>query len=112
MIINCDKCNKNFNVENHLIPDSGRLLQCGNCKNEWFFNPIKTTSVKKQSLNIITKKTINKKKPFFDEDSSNFFTKNNEDQSENDKPKSIIKSNVKKSDSKRILGNLLIIIIT
>ena len=43
---------------------------------------------------------------------SNFFTKNNEDQSENDKPKSIIKSNVKKSDSKRILGNLLIIIIT
>ena len=38
MIIVCPSCNKNFNVKDDQIPDKGRLLQCGNCKHEWFYS--------------------------------------------------------------------------
>ena len=37
MIIVCSSCGKNFNVRDDLIPDKGRLLQCSNCKHEWFY---------------------------------------------------------------------------
>jgi len=37
MIINCDKCNKKFKVDDNLIPSKGRLLKCGNCDYSWFF---------------------------------------------------------------------------
>ena len=37
MIIVCPSCGKNFNVRDDQIPDKGRLLQCSNCKHEWFF---------------------------------------------------------------------------
>ena len=36
MIIVCPSCGKNFNVRDDQIPDKGRLLQCSNCKHEWF----------------------------------------------------------------------------
>ena len=42
MIIKCNKCNKSFELDDHLIPKQGRLLKCGNCENTWFFqNEIK-----------------------------------------------------------------------
>ena len=42
MIITCEKCSKNFNINDNLIPDAGRLLQCGSCDHKWFYNkPIK-----------------------------------------------------------------------
>ena len=37
MIISCEQCNKNFEVESNLIPPSGRLLQCSSCGHKWFF---------------------------------------------------------------------------
>ena len=37
MIIVCPSCGKNFNVRDDRIPDKGRLLQCSNCKHEWFY---------------------------------------------------------------------------
>ncbi|MFL2887227.1 MAG: zinc-ribbon domain-containing protein [Candidatus Pelagibacter sp.] len=37
MIINCQNCNKKFNVNSNLIGDNGRLLQCSNCNHKWFF---------------------------------------------------------------------------
>ena len=37
MIIVCPSCGKNFNVKDDQIPDKGRLLQCSNCKHEWFY---------------------------------------------------------------------------
>ena len=37
MIIVCPSCSKNFNVKDDQIPDKGRLLQCSNCKHEWFY---------------------------------------------------------------------------
>ncbi len=38
MIIVCPSCGKNFNVRDDQIPDKGRLLQCSNCKHEWFYS--------------------------------------------------------------------------
>ena len=37
MIISCNNCNKNFNIDSGLIPISGRLVECGACKHQWFF---------------------------------------------------------------------------
>ena len=37
MIIECPSCGKKFNVRDDQIPDKGRLLQCSNCKHEWFY---------------------------------------------------------------------------
>ena len=56
MQISCPKCTKNFVVKDDLIPDEGRLLQCGNCENKWFFKK-KTISTK-----IINDSNIKNKK--------------------------------------------------
>ena len=37
MIITCPNCNKQFKIENSLIPDEGRDLQCGSCNHIWFY---------------------------------------------------------------------------
>ena len=37
MIIECVNCNKKFEVDSSLIPQSGRTLQCGFCNHKWFF---------------------------------------------------------------------------
>ena len=37
MIITCPKCNKQFKIDNSLIPDEGRDLQCGSCNHTWFY---------------------------------------------------------------------------
>ena len=62
MIIECINCNKKFDVNSELIPESGRSIQCGSCNHMWFFNPsIKETKILKKST-IQTKKTTNEKK--------------------------------------------------
>ena len=45
MIITCEKCSKTFNIQDKLVPEKGRLLQCGNCNHKWFFIPIKKYTV-------------------------------------------------------------------
>ena len=37
MIIECVNCNKKFNVNSDLIPENGRLIQCGSCNHSWNF---------------------------------------------------------------------------
>ena len=37
MIIECLNCNKRFNVDAELIPDNGRLIQCGSCNHSWHY---------------------------------------------------------------------------
>ena len=39
MIISCEKCNKKFEISDELIPDNGRLLQCGSCSYQWHYIP-------------------------------------------------------------------------
>ena len=41
MIINCENCNKKFNINNNLIGENGRLLQCSACNYKWFYKPLK-----------------------------------------------------------------------
>ena len=38
MIITCPNCNKQFKIDNSLIPEEGRDLQCGSCNHIWFYN--------------------------------------------------------------------------
>ena len=37
MIITCPNCNKQFKINNSLIPNKGRDLQCGSCNHIWFY---------------------------------------------------------------------------
>ena len=39
MIISCVKCNKKFEIADKLIPETGRLLQCGSCLHQWYYVP-------------------------------------------------------------------------
>ncbi|MDC2970846.1 zinc-ribbon domain-containing protein [Candidatus Pelagibacter sp.] len=41
MIISCPNCNKQFKIDNSLIPEEGRELQCGSCERIWFYKPKK-----------------------------------------------------------------------
>ena len=35
MIIECQNCNKKFDIKDTLIPSKGRLVQCGFCHSKW-----------------------------------------------------------------------------
>ena len=37
MIIACPNCNKKFKIDNSLIPDEGRDLQCWSCNHVWLY---------------------------------------------------------------------------
>ena len=58
MIITCPKCKKKFNIEDSLIPEKGRLLQCSSCDKKWYFR--KTIKVKKKIERISAKTKTNK----------------------------------------------------
>ena len=57
MIIVCPSCRKNFDVDENLIPDKGRLLKCGSCNQTWFFNK----NVSEQTESLIDKHAKPKK---------------------------------------------------
>ena len=63
MIIVCPSCGKNFNVDENLIPDKGRLLKCGSCDQTWFFNK----NVSQQTEPLINKPAKQKKILYKDE---------------------------------------------
>ena len=53
MILECQNCNKKFNVNDTLIPSKGRLVQCGFCHSKWHQLP-------KITENLVEKKVIDK----------------------------------------------------
>ena len=65
MEIQCPKCNRSFKIEKSLIPQKGRLLQCGSCSHRWFFKNI-VKEIKNETVNIneenVPKKTEVEKK--------------------------------------------------
>ena len=63
MIIVCPSCGKNFDVDEKLIPDNGRLLKCGSCNQTWFFNK----NVSEQTEPLIDKPAKQKKILYKDE---------------------------------------------
>jgi|TARA_B100001741_G_C16242965_1_gene454866 predicted Zn finger-like uncharacterized protein len=100
MIIACPSCKKKFEVEASLIPDEGKLLQCGSCKNKWFFKKIAKKDFKKFEDKTI--KTESKKVPEITEKIIN------------EAEKAIFKKGKKQIKRKKIniLSFLIVIIIT
>ena len=45
MFIECPNCNKKFEVDDNLISEDGRLLQCGSCNHTWLYKRIIQTKV-------------------------------------------------------------------
>ena len=50
MIITCEKCSKSFNIQDSLIPNEGRELQCGSCSYKWFFKKSENTIIFKNQI--------------------------------------------------------------
>jgi len=61
MIISCEKCNKKFELSDELVPDKGRLLQCGSCSHKWHYIPTKTIKLVNEIDQVITSKQKPKK---------------------------------------------------
>ena len=54
MIIECQNCNKKFDLEDKLIPLKGRLVQCGFCHSQWQQLPnIITSSLKEKVIDKV-----------------------------------------------------------
>ena len=82
MIISCEKCNKKFELEDNLIPETGRLLQCGSCSYQWHYIPTnqitlvneidstKSSKNIKKSVKKIDKKKINADKNILESNES------------------------------------------
>ena len=68
MIIECPKCNKKFQIDQNLIPNNGRTLQCGSCDHNWFFKFENENKVKNEDIQIDEKINDSKEKTSFEED--------------------------------------------
>jgi len=80
MIISCPKCNKKFELSDKLIPENGRLLQCGSCSHQWHYtstskikliNEIDSDESLKKIEKINHKQKIKKNKTNYDLNISN-----------------------------------------
>ena len=89
MIISCEKCNKKFEISDELIPDKGRLLQCGSCSYQWHYMPTSRIKlVNEIDSDVSTKKiekTPHKKKVKKGKTNYNINTSNNEYMQKNQK---------------------------
>ena len=61
MIISCENCNKKFELDDHLIPDTGRLLECGSCSHKWHYKPIQDIETPEEKVDIKKPSTKEKK---------------------------------------------------
>ena len=83
MIITCPNCNKQFKIDNSLIPDEGRDLQCGSCNHIWFYNIQEESNEALELKNEIISEDVETK------------TENNEDKiEEKQQPEEIIKTEI------------------
>jgi len=96
MIVSCEKCNKKFELNINLIPETGRLLQCGSCSHQWHYKPPKK-NVHKDEIKVLEKEA---------EDTETKIIKKNY------KSKNVEKSQKKDSNQISFLNYLLVIIIS
>ena len=68
MIIECPNCNKKFQIDQNLIPNNGRMLQCGSCDHNWFFKFENENKVKKDEIQIDEILSDSQEKTSFEED--------------------------------------------
>ena len=97
MIITCPNCNKQFKIDNSLIPDDGRDLQCGSCNYVWFFQ-----AEHEKETPLTLNENISEKKI----DTNTEIKNKNLKYSKKLQQEKIIKPEVKKEISKEIAENI------
>tara|TARA_B110001454_G_C12678177_1_gene416769 strand:- start:938 stop:1405 length:468 start_codon:yes stop_codon:yes gene_type:complete len=110
MHIECTNCKKTFQIDEKLIPDSGRLLQCSKCDHQWFYNKEKiekNIDNKSDDEDINLKKEIKIKKS--EQIESRILIKPEYEQ--NNKHNKTTKSN-KKKQKNNFLNTFLVLIIS
>ena len=110
MHIECTNCKKTFQIDEKLIPDSGRLLQCSKCDHQWFYNKEKiekNIDNKSDDEDINLKKEIKIKKS--EQIESKILIKPEYEQ--NNKHNKTTKSN-KKKQKNNFLNTFLVLIIS
>ena len=50
MIVSCPYCKKKFNLDLSLIPEEGRLLQCGTCDHKWHYSLPQDTKTSNENI--------------------------------------------------------------
>ena len=60
MIISCENCSKKFEIDDNLIPSTGRLLQCGSCSHKWHYKP----KQEQKFIKVINEKDFEKNQDF------------------------------------------------
>ena len=94
MIIECLNCNKKFNVDDELIPEGGRLIQCGSCDHSWHY--------KNENIILETLAADNDNKNVVDDDAP--IIKQQESITELTKVKKNIKINNTKIEKNRVVN--------
>ena len=91
MIITCPNCNKQFKIDNSLISDEGRDLQCGSCNHIWFYSiQEKNNEVQELKQEIVSEDIETK-------------AKNKDDKiEEKQRPKEIIKTEINNKKKEKI----------
>ena len=112
MIIECINCNKKFEVNSELIPDSGRTIQCGSCNHTWFYKPKDSLKIRKEiKKDIISENEKVSKKVQFKESNENLANKI--DKIIHTKDKALIKYQKKNKFSlSKFLSYIIVIIIS
>ena len=120
MIISCPECNKRFNIDQSLIPDGGRLLQCSNCMHKWHFLIKKNREIIEESLKseeVITEnknqeKEINPSQEFISIENEATENEVNKEQKVVNKVKKKEQKHKKKNKPIKLLNMIIIIIIS
>ena len=93
MIITCPCEKKQFKIDDSLIPQEGRELQCGSCERVWFYKP---KNESKDPLTLNENISVNKKEPVIETNDINLeFSKKLQKEK-------IVKPEIKKEISKEI----------
>ena len=64
MIITCPSCQKKFELDDNLLPENGRTLQCGSCNYKWFFK-------KKDEIKVFEKQLVSNENEKIDNNEAN-----------------------------------------
>ena len=64
MIISCPSCQKKFELDDNLLPENGRTLQCGSCNYKWFFK-------KKDEIKVFERQIESNENEKIDSDEAN-----------------------------------------
>ena len=120
MIISCPECNKRFNIDQNLIPEDGRLLQCSNCMHKWHFiiekkekiieQPIKSEEIITESKN--QEKKINPSQEFIPIKNETVEKELKKEQKATNKIKKKEQKRKKKDKPIKLLNMIIVIIIS